>query len=238
MSFHSVKADCPGLKTPQTHSCHQPSPRTKQSVHTSTAQPHRAGLAPSPETLAYNGGTKKMRKIPRKRALNACSWWRTGKWEKNLPEHTSFLILNTRGEKERCCWVCPSVCLGLCVVAPVQYVCLPLRPLGWCPTSSVWTWLSAVSLTFCASLFPSHVEPWCTSAAPEQQNHKVNAAGTWKLHTRSKHGEQRDTTCPGTGVWTGNPHLLEWIPACFGTRMGRERETDRLDLCHISDVGS
>lgn len=113
-------------ETPQTGSCHQPSPRTKQSVHTSSPPHSLVGQAWHPALRRWRTSQGQRRegtqmKILRKRAPNTCSWWRD---ERKMEDEfvKAYLISDaqhTAGAGERQVMAAGSTCLFVWVVAPV-----------------------------------------------------------------------------------------------------------------------
>lgn len=226
--------DCPGLKLHKQAAVLNPPPGQNNLC---TQAAHRTASSGSLGTEPWDAGVHRrdkgeeelQMKIPRKRAADGGM---RGKWKINLPKHTSFLMLSTRGEQERGRWwlLGPPVCLS---------ACLPLCLQGRCRTSSVWDGaVCCVShLFYVTRLLPSRMEPQCNSEAPEQQKHRVYAGVNWMLHTTSKQRERESNEKARTRVWTGIAQLWVATPARLGTRMSRETDTERLDLwCRVNEA--
>lgn len=132
MSLHSVKAVCPGLKSTNMQLSSTPPPGQNnlcmQAPHSPVGQAWHPPLRHRCTSRDKEGGTP-----------NVCSQWRDGRKMEDR-SFKAYLMYNPQhiAEGGGGRWVHPSICLGLCVFVPVQYVSLPLCLQGRCPTSSVW----------------------------------------------------------------------------------------------------
>lgn len=159
------KGGLPCSETPQTGSCHQPSPRTKQSVHTSSLVGqawHRALRRWRTSAGQRRGGTadKNSEQESTKRMRPMEGWEENGRIICQSIPHF-WCSAHKRSSRSRWWLLGPPVCLSFCLG---RHTCMSVF-LCACRVDAVHllcgTGLSAVSLTFSASLvfFPSHVEP-------------------------------------------------------------------------------